>query len=67
MIDYNVKKIIFSSSATVYDKKQPLPLTEGSATKLPETPYGVTKLLVERILKDLFRKDNSFRIGKREF
>ncbi len=63
MIDYNVKKIIFSSSATVYDKKQPLPLTEGSATELPETPYGVTKLLVERILKDLFRKDNSFRIG----
>ena len=50
----NVKKIIFSSSATVYGVPERLPLTEDcrlSATN----PYGETKLYIEYILKDLQR------------
>lgn len=57
-----VKKLVFSSSATVYGDPQRLPLTEDhplSATN----PYGQTKLTIEHILRDLQRSDPSWRIG----
>lgn len=57
-----VKTLVFSSSATVYGEPQQLPLTENhplSATN----PYGRTKLMVEEILRDLYRADPSWRIG----
>jgi UDP-glucose 4-epimerase len=57
-----VKRLVFSSSATVYGEPQRLPLTEDhplSATN----PYGRTKLIIEDMLRDLHRSDPSWQIG----
>ena len=57
-----VKRLVFSSSATVYGEPQWLPLTEShplSATN----PYGRSKLIVEDVLRDLFRADPSWSIA----
>ena len=60
--DYNVKKIVFSSSATVYGDPEKLPIKENF--KLHTTnPYGTTKLIIEGILKDLYNSDNSWAIA----
>ena len=53
---YNCRKIIFSSSASVYGVEAKLPFTEASLTK-PINPYGSTKLIVEKILKDWIGKN----------
>ena len=61
MKEYNVKKIVFSSSATVYGTPQHLPLTEEHPTGLGCTnPYGRAKYFVEEILKDLIVSDKSW-------
>lgn len=53
MIKYDVKKIIFSSSATVYGNQDGVKLTEDLQTGLGITnPYGQTKFMIEQILKD---------------
>jgi len=57
-----VKTLVFSSSATVYGDPQRLPLTEDhplSATN----PYGRTKLVIEDMLRDLYRSDAEWRIA----
>jgi UDP-glucose 4-epimerase len=62
MKNNNVKKLVFSSSATVYGDPHKVPITEDfplSATN----PYGYTKLMIEQILKDLFKSDNSWDIA----
>jgi UDP-glucose 4-epimerase len=51
MDEYDCKKIVFSSSATVYGTPQYLPLDEDHPVA-PVNPYGQTKLMVENILKD---------------
>jgi UDP-glucose 4-epimerase len=48
---HDCKKIVFSSSATVYGTPQYLPLDEDHPVS-PVNPYGQTKLMVENILKD---------------
>ena len=48
-IDHRVPRLVFSSSATVYGSASTLPVTEDSPT-VPESPYGETKLMGERIL-----------------
>ena len=48
---YNAKKIVFSSSATVYGKPASVPITEDFPLSTTN-PYGETKLMIERILKD---------------
>lgn len=53
MEKYNVKNIIFSSSATVYKPDEKPPFTEQSLTWNTTNPYGTTKLLIENILRDL--------------
>lgn len=61
MKEHNVKKLVFSSSATVYGDPATVPITEDfplSATN----PYGRTKLFIEYILKDLHTADNSWNI-----
>jgi len=61
MAKYNVKNIVFSSSATVYGDPHAVPITEDfpiSATN----PYGKTKLFIEEILKDLYKSDNKWNI-----
>ncbi len=57
----NVKKLIFSSSATVYGEPQYLPIDEGHPT-CPTNPYGRSKLQIEQILKDLTNSDPSWEI-----
>jgi UDP-glucose 4-epimerase len=62
MQDCDIKTLVFSSSATVYGDPQSLPLTEDhplSATN----PYGQTKLVIENMLRDLYRSDPSWHIG----
>lgn len=56
-----VKKIIFSSSATVYGNPERLPLTEDCALSTTN-PYGSTKLMLENILKDLYVSDKEWNI-----
>lgn len=61
MAKYNCKKIVFSSSATVYGKPETNPVREEfplSATN----PYGSTKLMIERILSDLYKSDNEWSV-----
>jgi UDP-glucose 4-epimerase len=50
MQEFGVKKIIFSSTASVYSETAPMPLSETSALK-PASPYGYTKLLAEKLIK----------------
>ncbi len=54
MLEFGVKKIIFSSSAAIYGVPDEVPIREGS-TPLPVNPYGQTKLIGEKILEDYFR------------
>lgn len=62
MKKYNVKKFIFSSSATVYGTPEKLPLTEDCKTGDATNPYGETKIMIERILTDVYKSDNSMSI-----
>lgn len=58
----NVFKLIFSSSATVYNDLQSLPLEETSEVGSTKNPYGTTKYLIEQILADLVKYDNRWSI-----
>ncbi|MGP9527850.1 UDP-glucose 4-epimerase GalE [Glutamicibacter sp. AOP5-A2-18] len=57
-----VKRLVFSSSATVYAESTELPLVEG-AQRDASNPYGRTKLHIEQILEDLAVSDNSWSIA----
>lgn len=57
-----VRKIIFSSSATVYGEPKTLPLTEDHSLA-PVNPYGRTKLVVEDMLRDLASSNPEWRVG----
>ena len=57
------KKIVFSSSATVYGSENPSPLKEDMPEGKTTNPYGTTKLYIERILKDLYASDNDWSIS----
>jgi UDP-glucose 4-epimerase len=62
MQEHNVRNLVFSSSATVYGDPHRVPITEDfplSATN----PYGRSKLMIEEILRDLHRADESWNIG----
>ena len=62
MKKYNVKKFIFSSSATVYGEPEKMPITEETPTGGTTNPYGTTKLYIEQILKDIYKSDNTWDI-----
>ena len=59
---YNAKRIVFSSSATVYGKPASVPITEDFPTSTTN-PYGETKLMIERMLTDLYAADNEWSIS----
>lgn len=61
MEKYNCKKLIFSSSATVYGKPKTLPIKEDFPLSTTN-PYGSTKLYIEGILKDLYVSDPEWSI-----
>ena len=57
MNKHNVKKMVFSSSATVYCDPNKVPITEKSPIGIGLTnPYGRTKYFIEQILNDLTKK-----------
>ncbi|MDB5763509.1 MAG: UDP-galactose-4-epimerase [Herminiimonas sp.] len=60
--DANVKRFVFSSSATVYGDPESVPITE-SARLSVTNPYGRSKLMVEQVLGDLEQADADWRIG----
>lgn len=62
MSEFNCKKIVFSSSATVYGKPKKLPIKEDFPLSTTN-PYGTTKLMIEGILKDLYKSDNTWSIA----
>jgi len=63
MSDFNVKRIVFSSSATVYGIPQQLPIKEDHPTGQGCTnPYGKTKYFVEEILKDVCTSDPDWKV-----
>jgi len=62
MAEHNVKKFVFSSSATVYGNPASVPIDE-SFPLSTTNPYGSTKLMIEDILRDLYVSDNEWRIA----
>jgi len=61
MREFNVKNIVFSSSATVYGDPHTVPIKEDFPL-LPANPYGQTKMAIEQMLKDLYVSDNSWNV-----
>lgn len=63
MSKYNVKKIVFSSSATVYGEQAETEMTEEMQTGVGITnPYGETKHIIEEMLKDVAEADKDFEV-----
>ena len=62
MKENNCKRLVFSSSATVYGDPEVVPITEDAKTGGTTNPYGTSKLFVEQILKDLYNSDKEFDI-----
>ena len=62
MRDHEVKKIIFSSSATVYSADNEMPLYETSRTGQCTNPYGWTKYMCEQILRDYVKADSQWSV-----
>ena len=62
MVENGVDKIVFSSTAATYGEPERVPIMENDRTD-PTNPYGETKLMIERILKDLFVSDNEWSIS----
>ncbi|MBQ3547660.1 MAG: UDP-glucose 4-epimerase GalE [Clostridia bacterium] len=62
MNEFNVKKIVFSSSATVYGVATEMPLVEGMPLGAIN-PYGRTKLFIEEMLRDLYVADKDWCIA----
>ena len=62
MKKYGCKRIVFSSSATVYGVNNVSPLREDMTAGGTTNPYGTTKYMIELILKDLYASDNGWSI-----
>ena len=62
MRKHGVKKIVFSSSATVYGDPAFVPITEECPLGETTNPYGATKSMQERILTDIWRSDNEWQV-----
>ena len=61
MKKYNCKKIVFSSSATVYGNPKTVPIKEDFPLSTTN-PYGSTKLMIEQILNDVYISDNTWSV-----
>lgn len=62
MEKYSVKSLVFSSSATVYGKPESVPISEDFPLSV-SNPYGRTKLIIEDMLRDIYKADNSWDIA----
>lgn len=63
MMKYDVKNLVFSSSATVYGNPKELPLTEDSEVGGVTNPYGRTKYMIEEILKDVTKVNSQLNVA----
>lgn len=63
MQSHNVKNIVFSSSATVYGTPKRLPIKENFEVNHATNPYGETKIMIERILRDIYTSDSEWNIA----
>ena len=63
MQEHKVKNIVFSSSATVYGTPKELPIKETSEVNHATNPYGETKIMIERILRDIHTSDPEWNIA----
>ena len=63
MRDAGVKRLVFSSSATVYGDPEEIPISENCPIGVPTNPYGMSKLMVERILQDLVVAEADFSVA----
>ncbi len=63
MREFNCKNIVFSSSATVYGQPKSVPIKEDFPLGPTTNPYGSTKLMIEDMLRDIYKADNSFNIA----
>lgn len=61
MQDHGVKRLVFSSSATVYGMNNPVPFREDYPTSATN-PYGYTKVMIEQMLRDLAVSDSEWKI-----
>lgn len=62
MNEFGCKKIVFSSSATVYGNNNPIPFSEEMPTSATN-PYGMTKVMQERMLEDIAFADKDFSVA----
>ena len=62
MQEYDVKKIIFSSSATVYGEENPVPYVETMKRGVCTNPYGWTKAMMEQIFEDAAKADSALSV-----
>ena len=62
MREYGCKKIVFSSSATVYGDPEQVPITENTRTGGTTNPYGTSKLFIEQILTDIAKSDSELSV-----
>ncbi len=63
MKKYNVKKFVFSSSATIYGVQDVCKYTENTERGKTTNPYGTTKSMIEKILEDVYAADNEWDIA----
>lgn len=62
MAEFGVKRILFSSSATVYGDAQEMPISENCPKGMCTNPYGWTKWMIEQILTDLYTADDCWQV-----
>ena len=63
MQQFNVKKMVFSSSATVYGDPDNLPISEDCPMSMPTNPYGYTKMAVEQMLMQVVKSDLTWSVA----
>ncbi|MEO8587932.1 MAG: UDP-glucose 4-epimerase GalE [Flavobacteriales bacterium] len=61
MAEHAVKRLVFSSSCTVYGQPEKLPVTETSPDRDAQSPYGYTKVVCEQLLRDQSAADPSLK------
>ena len=63
MAQHHCKRLVFSSSATVYGNPASVPIFEDFPLGPTTNPYGSTKLMIEQILKDVYVSDHEWNIA----
>ena len=62
MDEFECRRMVFSSSACVYGEDNDIPYREGMPTLSATNPYGQTKIIIERIMQDLFASNGQWSI-----